>query len=116
MAFLSTPGMDRLYSGVTNSKPCDAEISAFKRLTLSAWLASSSWLYRGRSPISSFLKVNSGGPSLINALASCRLKDSCLKLPITTAIWYWLMFSLLSVRTDTDQRGRKVRRAGDHTC
>ena len=33
MAFLSTPGTERLYSGVTNNKPCAAAISALSRLT-----------------------------------------------------------------------------------
>ena len=42
MAFLRTPGTERLYSGVTNSKPCAAAISAFSRLTSGACLASSS--------------------------------------------------------------------------
>ena len=42
IAFLRTPGIERLYSGVTKSKPCAAEISDFNRLTWTAWLASSS--------------------------------------------------------------------------
>jgi hypothetical protein len=28
MAFFSTPGIERLYSGVTNSRPCAAAISS----------------------------------------------------------------------------------------
>ena len=33
MAFLSTPGIERLYSGVTKITPCAAAIAAFRRLT-----------------------------------------------------------------------------------
>jgi hypothetical protein len=43
MAFFRTPGIERLYSGVTNRRPWDSEISRFRRRTGSAWLASSSW-------------------------------------------------------------------------
>ena len=87
MAFLSTPGTERLYSGVTNSTPSEALMAAFSRLTGSAWLASSSWLYSGRSAISANLKVTSDGASLTSASASWRLNDSRRRLPTTTRIW-----------------------------
>jgi hypothetical protein len=86
MAFFSTPGIERLYSGVTNSNPEAACSSAFSRLTGAAWLASSSWLYRGRSPISTWLKLKSAGPSLASAVANWRLSDSRRRLPTTTAM------------------------------
>src|SRR3546814_15505453 len=91
MAFFSTPGMERLYSGVTNSRPCEAEISAFSRLTESACLSSSSWLYKGRSPISNGWHVKSGGTSRVSAMANLRLKESFLRLPTTPALLEWAM-------------------------
>ena len=44
MAFFSTPGIERLYSGVTKITPCADAISFFSRFTGGAWFLSSSWL------------------------------------------------------------------------
>jgi hypothetical protein len=41
---LSTPGIERLYSGVTKINPSAARISLLSRLTEGAGAASSSWL------------------------------------------------------------------------
>ena len=51
MAFLSTPGIERLYSGVTISTPSAASISPFRRVTAAGGLGSRSWLNSGRSSI-----------------------------------------------------------------
>ncbi len=51
MAFLSTPGIERLYSGVTISTPSAASISRLRRVTAAGGLGSRSWLNSGRSSI-----------------------------------------------------------------
>src|SRR5688572_19600448 len=101
MAFFSTPDIERLYSGVTKISPRAALISAFKRFTGSAGLASSSWLYRGRSSILTSLKETSAGASLEIAVASLRLNESRRRLPTTTAIGYWLTRSPFGVLSRT---------------
>ena len=44
MAFLSTPGIERLYSAVTKITASTARSSLLSRCTSGAWLRSSSWL------------------------------------------------------------------------
>ena len=44
MAFLSTPGTERLYSGVTNSTASAFRTLALKAVVAAGGLASSSWL------------------------------------------------------------------------
>jgi hypothetical protein len=51
MAFLSTPGIERLYSGVTISTPSAASISPLRRVTDAGGFGSWSWLNSGRSSI-----------------------------------------------------------------
>ena len=51
MAFLSTPGIERLYSGVTISTPSAASIWPLMRVTAAGGLGSRSWLNSGRSSI-----------------------------------------------------------------
>ena len=93
MAFFSTPGIERLYSGVTNSRPCAPLTPAFSRLTCSDGVASWSWLYSGRSSMRTCSKLKSGGASAARAVASLRLIESLRMLPTTTAILIELMES-----------------------
>src|SRR5271157_3054720 len=90
-AFLTRPGIERLYSGETKRRPDAALISFFIRTTSGAGCSSSSWLYSGRSPIRTWRKENSGGASFTMASASFRLNESFRRLPTITAIWYWFM-------------------------
>jgi hypothetical protein len=84
---LSTPGIERLDSGVTNSRPVAAAISAFSLCTSGEGLESSSWLWSGRSPMCTCLNSKSAGASSASAVANLRLKEARRRLPTTTAIW-----------------------------
>src|SRR5690606_7368797 len=86
MAFFNTPGTDRLYSGVTKMTASTAATSVFRRLTGSAWLPSSSWLYRGRSSIRIREKEKWDGARRIRPSASLALNDSLRRLPTITPI------------------------------
>ncbi|MCY1361597.1 hypothetical protein D9M69_482670 [compost metagenome] len=86
MAFFSTPGIERLYSGVTNSTPCAAATSLLRRFTGAAWLPSSSWLYSGRSSMRRVSNVKSDGARCASASASLWLNESLRRLPTMTAI------------------------------
>ena len=73
MAFFSTPGIERLYSGVRISTPSAASISPFSRVTAGGGLGSKSWLNSGRSSILANVNCVPGLASLLSAPASRRL-------------------------------------------
>ena len=66
-------------------------MASLSRFTDAAGVASSSWLYSGRSSIRSCVNENSAGASLTIAVASLRLNDALRRLPTMTTIWNWLM-------------------------
>ena len=70
MAFFSTPGIERLYSGVMNSTPCAAAMPAFRRVTDSGGWPSLSWLYSGKSSMRTGTRLKSAGNSFASAVAS----------------------------------------------
>src|ERR1700690_2015565 len=78
MAFLSTPGIDQLYSGVTNSTPSAARIASASSLT-GAGKPGGSWtssLERGNEPIGgAVMSFMSGGASSGNARVSAALYE-----------------------------------------
>ena len=76
MAFLSTPGIERLYSGVTKSTPSAASISRLSRVTAAGGLGSRSWLNSGRSSIWQERVFRAFGfASFASAPASLRLRE-----------------------------------------
>ena len=75
MAFFSTAGIERLCSGVTNSRASLASISPLKRATGAGTGCSLSWLYIGRSSICRNLASKASPPSFASACASLRLID-----------------------------------------
>src|SRR5690606_631500 len=85
-AFFRTPGIERLYSGVKNSTPSLSRTCCLRRRTGSGSLPSSSWSYRGRSPMRTSSKLQPSGASRIIASASLRLKDSLRRLPMSRAL------------------------------
>ena len=89
-AFLSTPGIERLYSGVTNMTASTARSSLFSRCTSGAWLRSSSWSYSGRSPILSSLKLKSGGPELDQRVREFAIDGILAKAAndVTDLLWH----------------------------
>src|SRR5215472_18420767 len=85
MAFLSTPGIERLYSGVTNSTASAALILLLNATHEAGGFASMSWLKNVSSAISMISGSSVGGATLMNVLAILRLKDSLRRLPTTMA-------------------------------
>src|SRR5688572_28640383 len=91
MAFLSAPGMVRLYSGVTNSTPSAAAISCLKRVHGAGGSDSISWLNNGRSPISTIVHSRRSAAMRHIACATLRLREPARSEPTTIAI---LCFSM----------------------
>src|SRR3546814_20022783 len=91
MAFFRTPGIELLYSGVRNSTPRAAAIARLRRVTDSAGLPSSSWLYSGRPSIRSCPNENSDGANWPRAIASLRLQEARRRLPPATVLALWLI-------------------------
>src|SRR4051794_28791790 len=72
MAFLSAPGTDRLYSGVTKRTASADRIRSRNCVQGAGGAASASWLYSGRFPISTMPSFNAGDASSASALATLR--------------------------------------------
>src|SRR4051794_4100396 len=81
MAFLSAPGMDRLYSGETNRMPSDAATASLRARPSGGKAASKSGLYKGRSLMGISVNSSSAGASRIRALDRVRLMDVLDRLP-----------------------------------
>src|SRR5450631_396681 len=96
IAFFRRPGTERLYSGVTNSTASDFCICCLKAAEAADGLASLSWLYSGKLPISTISSLSVGGARAISALASLRLNDSLRRLPTITATLRVVLMVLLS--------------------
>src|SRR3954468_3721695 len=73
MAFLSAPGMDRLYSGETNKMPSEAATASLRACPSGGNAASKSGLYSGRSLMGISVNSSSAGASRIRALDKVRL-------------------------------------------
>jgi len=87
MAFFSAPGIERLYSGVTNST-ASAPRSASRNVVHAAGgvpASSRSWLYSGSSPSSTNSHCSDGGSTAAMAWAYLRVSDSLRRLPTRTA-------------------------------
>src|SRR6202051_4721435 len=88
MAFFNTPGIARLYSGVTNKTPFDF-CSFSRNATQSAGgVASRSWLKNEISFSVVTSSFSDAGASLASALAILSVKLSLRRLPaMTTTLW-----------------------------
>ncbi len=94
MAFFNTPGIERLYSGVTITTPSDF-CSFSRNATQSAGgLASRSWLKNDNPSRVTTSSLIEGGASLASALPTLSENASLRRLPIMTAT-LWAMTSIL---------------------
>src|SRR5579871_1889346 len=84
MAFFKTPGMARLYSGVTKITPADFWIFSRNASQSAGGLASRSWLKKEMPCGVTTSSFNDAGASLANALAILRVKLSLRRLPAMT--------------------------------
>ncbi len=98
MAFFNAPGIERLYSGVTNSTASEAAIASLRALGRAGKSLSKSGLYSGRLPIGSSVKSRSSGASRISARLRTRLIDVDDRLPTKYPTLYVLMGALLGMR------------------
>jgi hypothetical protein len=87
MAFFRTPGIERLYSGVTNRTPFDACSFSRNASQSAGGFASRSWLKKERpcGVITSSLSV--AGASLASTLAILSEKLSFRRLPTMVTMW-----------------------------
>ena len=81
MAFFRTPGIARLYSGVTNSTPCDFCSFSRKESQSAGGLASRSWLKKEMPCSVVTSSFSEEGASLASAFAIFREKLSLRRLP-----------------------------------
>src|SRR6267142_5736941 len=81
MAFFSTPGIERLYSGVTNSTPFDFCSFSRKASQSVGGAASRSWLKNEMSCSVVISSFSVSGASLASALAILSVKLSLRRLP-----------------------------------
>src|ERR1700756_5720829 len=88
MAFFRTPGIERLYSGVTKIKPFDFCSFSRKASQSAGGAASRSWLKNER-PLSVTTSIFSGsGVSLASAFAIFSEKLSLRRLPTMVRMWW----------------------------
>src|SRR2546430_1868172 len=87
MAFFKTPGMARLYSGVTNSTPCDFCNFSRKASQSAGGFASRSWLKKEMPCSVVTSSLSEGGASLARALAILSEKLSLRRLPTMVTMW-----------------------------
>ena len=81
MRFFSTPGIARLYSGVTNSTPCDFCSLSRNASQSAGGFASRSWLKKEMPSGVITSSFNEAGASLASALAIFSVKLSLRRLP-----------------------------------
>ena len=81
MAFFSTPGIERLYSGVTNSTPFDFCSFSRNASQSAGGVASRSWLKKEMPCSVMTSSFSEAGASLASALAILSEKLSLRRLP-----------------------------------
>src|SRR3954453_14981236 len=81
MAFFKAPGMERLYSGVTNSTASEAAIASLSAVASGGEAVSWSGLYNGRLPMGISVTSSPPGASRINARDRARLIELEDRLP-----------------------------------
>src|ERR1700680_2924412 len=93
MAFFRTPGIDRLYSGVTNSTPFDFCSFSRNASQSAGGAASRSWLKNEISCKVVTSSFSEAGASLASAWAILSEKLSLRRLPtIATTLWVAIGF------------------------
>src|SRR6266700_2785321 len=93
MAFFRTPGIERLYSGVTNNTPFDFCSFSRNASQSAGGAASKSWLKKETSCRVVTSSFNDAGASLARALAILSDKLSLRREPtIVTTVWLAIGF------------------------
>src|SRR6202008_1059250 len=88
MAFFKTPGIERLYSGVTKITPFDFCSFSRNASQSAGGAASRSWLKKEMPPSVVTASLSAAGASLASAFATFSVKLSLRRLPTIATTWW----------------------------